>query len=164
MKKLGYTMIELLIVIGILAILISVLSQVFGSIMTMKLSSESHSSLAENSRYLLARLTYDLSSADSITTPVVGSSGTTLVLVRNGETITYSLTSNVLSRGSNLIASDRLTSSDTLVTSLNFVRGASIGSSQSISVAATLSSTVIVPGKTSDTQSFNSTILTRSGL
>ena len=82
-KKRGYTLIELLIVIGILAILISVLSQVFGSIMTMKLSSSSHTSLSQDTRYVLARLTYDLSQADSITTPAIGSSGTTLVLVKN---------------------------------------------------------------------------------
>lgn len=164
MKKSGYTLIELLIVISILSILISVLSQVFGSIMTMKLTASSHSALSQDSRYVLARLTYDLSQADSLTTPAIGNSGNTLILVKNGETITYSLSGSVLSRGSNLVSSERLTSSSTNISSLNFVRGTSIGTSQSLTIQATLSSSISVPGKSPDSQDLNTTILTRSGL
>lgn len=164
MNKSGYTLIELLIVIGILSILISVLSQVFGSIMTMKLSASSHTTLSQDTRYLLARLTYDLSQADTINSPTIGSSGTTLVLTKNSETITYSLSGTTLSRGSNLVSTDHLTSNNTNISALNFVRGASIGTSQSLTITATLSSNIKVPGKPFDTQSINTTILTRSGL
>ncbi len=134
----GFTMVELLIVIGITGILMSILSQVFGSILTLKLRSEATSSLAQDGRFLLARLAYDISRASSITLPAAGESGSSLSLLIGGVTYRYELQGDslFLSEGGGI--SEAMTSLGTRVSSANFTHLSSLGGKESVRLSFTL--------------------------
>ena len=95
-KKYGFTLVELLMVMGIMSILMIILFQVFGSILDLKLRSEATTYVAQDSRYLITRLTYDISRASDVTLPVELSSGSSLTLVIDGQNYVYSLDGNIL--------------------------------------------------------------------
>lgn len=66
----GFSLIELVMSMGILAIIISVLMGVFGSIIDVSLESRSASGLDQDARFIVARLTYDMQRANRIITPI----------------------------------------------------------------------------------------------
>lgn len=97
MNKKGFTIIELLLYIGMLAGFILVLGQLFFSILDSQLESQANSAVDTEGQYLLTRLSYDIRRAASLTTPAaLGQTAATLVLDIGGTAHTYSL------NGSNL--------------------------------------------------------------
>jgi len=96
-KNQGFTLIELLLYMGLFSIFLVTLTQIFSSALELKLESEATSTVQQDSRYILERITYDINRADSITTPSsIGEQGTTLILVISGQTYTYQLNGNNL--------------------------------------------------------------------
>lgn len=88
----GYTLVELLVSMGILSILLLVILRVFVQIVEMRLDAEAESAVAQDSRYVFSRLTYDINRASLITTPSnPGDSSSTLSLVIGGITYTYEI-------------------------------------------------------------------------
>ena len=88
----GFTIVELLIYMGILSVLLVVLVQIFTALVDLRLESEASSGVEQDGRYLLTRMVYDVHRAQSISTPVnLGESGNTLVLSIGGENYQYSL-------------------------------------------------------------------------
>ena len=118
----GFTLIELAIYMGILAILLLVLSSFFNSAMDTLLSSQATSPTEQDSKFILNRLFYDITNADSLTMPVnPGDSGQTMQLVHNGITYTYTLTGNNLTLADN-VGTDVLNSPQTTISNLSFKR------------------------------------------
>ena len=93
----GFTLVELLIYMGLLTILIVIFTQIFISIIENQLSSTNTSNVADDGRYIYSRFIYDVGRADSIIEPeLFGSSSANLILVINGENHTYSTSSGNL--------------------------------------------------------------------
>src|SRR4030042_5852170 len=71
----GFTLVEILLYMGLLAILLVVLTEILVSILAVKIEFEATSSVEQDSRFLLSRLFYDINRASAITTPgSIGSS------------------------------------------------------------------------------------------
>lgn len=91
-KGSGFTLVELLLAMGIMSILMTIIMRVFLQIIEMRLDSEAESAVAQDSRYVYSRLAYDIGRASSITTPAnPGDTSSTIVLVIEGTTYTYAV-------------------------------------------------------------------------
>ena len=90
----GFTLVELLMYIGLTSILIAVMSQVFLATLGVRLESQNTTSVQQDGRYIMARLAYDIRRAKEITAPALGASqpGMTLVINEGGADTTYTYT------------------------------------------------------------------------
>lgn len=142
-NKRGFTIVEMLLVIGIMSILVVILTQVFGSILTMKLRSQATTAVAQDSRYLLTRLAYDITRSSDLSVL----SPQSLSLTINGVNYLYALsgTSLLLSVGG--APSQALTSIDTQITALNFTLTTVPPSlKKSVQISLTILPTIIQAG------------------
>ncbi len=91
-NKKGFTLIELIIYMGLLTVMVLIFTDIFMSIIDNQLSSKNTSSVADDGRYIYSRFIYDVNRADSIATPsAYGSSSATLGLVIEGKNYAYTL-------------------------------------------------------------------------
>src|SRR5260221_14701462 len=91
----GFTIIEMLLYISLLTLFMVVLVQIFTSTLSAQLETESTSALTQDSKFILSRLSYDLSDASSVTTPgTLGQTSSTLQFVNNSVAYSYSLDAN----------------------------------------------------------------------
>ena len=67
--KRAFTIIELLIYMGLLAGLITILGTVLSQVIDVQLESQAISAVEQDGRFILARLNYDLHRVASVTTP-----------------------------------------------------------------------------------------------
>lgn len=106
-KQTGFTLIELILYIGLLSSLIVVMSQIFIAILNVKIESGSVSVVQQDGTYIASRIAYDVHRASKILSPLVGQTGSVLSLdiVENGvdKTYQYSVSGSalVLSDGTN---------------------------------------------------------------
>src|SRR3989344_3910261 len=131
-KKPGFTLIELLIVMGIMGILLILLTEVFGAILAMRLRSQTTSDLAQDSRYLLSRLTYDIARSSDITLPPAASSGDSLLLTIGGTTHLYTLANNTVLLSVGDSPGEALTGINTKITNLSFTQFFAMGGKKSV--------------------------------
>jgi len=120
MKK-GFTIIELLIFMGILSILLYVLTDIFVSSLDVKTQSESQASLQQDGRYILSKLIYDINRASAINSPSLGTENNSLEIVINGQTYSYSLDGDNLKLTNNF-GDNNLNGYNTQVSNLSFLR------------------------------------------
>ena|SRR3990167_10382274 len=155
-SKKGFSIIELLLYMGILTILLVITMQMFSSIFDIQLESQATSSVAQDSKYIMGRFTYDLNRAESISTPSVGSLSQTLALIIDGETFTYSLSGGGLILENNTTGTiDQLNSSETTVSNVSFLRLDGNGK-DSVQMSFTLTSETIRRGG-KEVESFQTT-------
>lgn len=123
MKKFerGFTIIELVVYMGILTVLIAVLMGMFGSILDARLDSKATSSVDQDSRYILARMSYDMQQASSIASPSAATTDTTLKIQINSIDYTYELNNNNLQL-TDVDGTEVLNSTDTSISDLSFQR------------------------------------------
>lgn len=139
-KNKGFSLIELLLYMGLFSIFLITLTQIFSSALELKLESESTSTVQQDSRYILERLSYDINRADSITTPVsIGSQGQSLSLVISGQTYTYALSGNDFTL-TNSNGTFQLNGFNTRVTNLSFLRVGNSGGKNSVRINYTINS------------------------
>src|SRR3990167_2520551 len=94
-KQRGFTVIEMVIYIGTLAIFMAILTQIFTSILNVRTKTESTSSLEQDSKYVLSRLVYDINRAQSITRPVnLGGQESRLEITIDGNPYSYFISDN----------------------------------------------------------------------
>jgi type II secretory pathway component PulJ len=122
--KAGFTLVEMLLYMGLFSILLVITLQMFSSIFDVQLESEATSSVDVDAKYVMQRLSYDMNRASSITAPLsAGTSSATLTLVINNQNVTYSLSgTNLILTNSNTGTVDQLNSSDSTISNLSFVR------------------------------------------
>ena len=123
-KQKGFTLVELLLYMGIFTILLAVTLQMFSSIFDVQLESQATSSVAQDSKYIMGRITHDLNRAQSISVPsAYSTSSATLTLVINGQTYTYSLSGeDLLLENITTGTTDRINSSETTVSDVSYLR------------------------------------------
>lgn len=127
-KAKGFTLIELMIYMGVLAIFIGTLSTLFSTSVNIQLESQNLTSVEQDGRYILARLIYDSHRATSVTTPAsLGASNSSLVLVISGVNYTFDLDASGNLRYVNNLGTFQLNSHDTSLSSLSFQRIGNVG-------------------------------------
>ena len=94
----GVTMVELLIYIGLLTLFLTVLTTLFVSIFKLQLTTQSTSSLTQDTRFIIARMGYDIENARSVSTPALGQQPTDFLtfIDTNGNTSKYAFENNNL--------------------------------------------------------------------
>ncbi len=158
-KKKAYTLVELLVFMGIFSVFLVVLTNILTSVLDVRQESESTSSVQQDGNFLLNRFSYDISRANAIITPsAIGSTTQSLNITVNGQSYVYALNSNNLQLTANGV-SDNLNSVSTSISNLSFTRiGNSPGDNKdTIQVAFTVTSNI---KKTSglETKSFQTTV------
>ncbi|MGH7241214.1 MAG: PulJ/GspJ family protein [Candidatus Saccharimonadales bacterium] len=152
----GVTLVEMLIVMGLLAVFLLIMTTIFTSTLDVQNQSNAYSATVSDGRFIMARLNYDIARASAVTTPAsLGASGSSLVLTIGGNSYTYALSSSNLQLTDNLGAAN-LNGSGTAVSSLSFQRIGNTGGKDTIRYSFTLTSTTKHSG-TADTQTFTST-------
>ena len=91
MKRKGFSLIELLLYIGLLAVILTAMTNIFLLIVDLQLETESFSGAAQDGQYVLSRLKYDLSQGKTISSPALGGSGGSLTILINGVSYQYYL-------------------------------------------------------------------------
>lgn len=142
----GTTIIELLIYLALLSIFLTVLLNIFVTTLDFKLSSESTSTLNQDTRFIFSKISYDVYNADSFTVP----NSLELNTVRGAVSTNYSLVNGDLMRNS-----EKLNSLDTKIENISFTK---IGNT--VQVSYTLQSQFLLPGG-QRTQTVETTIGTR---
>ena len=121
--KKGFTLLELLIYVAILAVLMVGISSAFISFNRGRGQVEARSEVNSNLQFVIEKISHDLKFASSVTTPAAaGSSSNTLVLVLDGLTITYNVSSGQLKRQVNSETPQTITSDKVTVATPTFTR------------------------------------------
>lgn len=152
----GATLVELLIVMGLLAIFLLVIATIFTSTLDIETQSTSYNAVNSEGRFLLARLDYDIGRASAVTTPAaLGGSGSSLAMTIGGNTYTYALSGNNLQlTDSN--GTDNLNGNGVAVSAFSFQRIGNSGGKDTIRYSFILTSTSKATSGTSS-QTFTST-------
>ena len=123
LKKLsqsGVTLVELLIVMGLLSILLVILLTIFTATISNQGQTKAYAATVSDGRFIMARLNYDIARASAIITPTtLGASSSSLGLVIGGDTFTYSLNGGDMQL-TDANGTDSLNGNDTTVTSASF--------------------------------------------
>lgn len=142
-KNKGFTLIELVVYMGLFSILLIVLAEVFTSALDDRLKSESTSQVVQDGRFILVRFMYDINRAESIAAPaVLGEQTNSLQIIISGATYTYVLNNNNLELTNNF-GINKLNSGDTTISDLNFKRLGNISGKNTIQINFTLTSKTI---------------------
>lgn len=119
----AFTLLELLIYVAILAVLMVGISSAFISFNRGRGQVEARSEVNSNLQFAIEKISHDLKFASLVTTPAAaGSSSNTLVLVLDGLTITYNVSSGQLKRQVNSETPETITSDKVTVTTPTFTR------------------------------------------
>lgn len=142
-KNRGFTIVELIIYMGILSLLLIVLTDIFSSIIDVRRDSEAITVVEQDGNFLLARLFYDISHAQSISTPAnLGASSSTLQLTIGGVSNTYSVNSGNL-QVVNGSGTNVLNSVNSSVSGLSFLRLGNASGKNTIQVTLTVTSRIL---------------------
>ncbi len=162
----GFTLVELLLYMGIFSILLVALFQLFTSIIDTQSQSQSSSSVFLDGQYIIKRFEYDMQRTNSIIIPSsLSTPETTARLSVENTTYTYSLVSGNLTLTNDVASTTgQLNSADTVVSDLNFIR---LSDSQgkgidTLTISFRLTSSVVTRGE-SNSENFKTTIGIRPG-
>lgn len=121
--KKGFTIIELLLYMGILSIILLIFIELFVSLTRLRTENESTSNIQQDSSYLINKLIYDIHQAKTISVPLhPPGESKVLDMIINGTTYSYATDS-----AKNLIMSDgttnyQLNGYNTQIPSILFIR------------------------------------------
>lgn len=112
----GFTLIEMLLYMGLSAIILTSLTEVFVLIGRLRLESQSFSASEQDGIYLLSRFAYDLGRSSSISIPSLGGQG--VVLQTNK--VRYSLDSQNRLQITDSLGTDIINNYDVSISNLTF--------------------------------------------
>lgn len=167
----GFTIVELLLYMGIFSILLVVLMQLFTSILDVSLESKATSSVEQDGSYILSRLSYDIHNGTALTVSAVPPTAVTTctwptstacqLQITGTPTNTYTVNNS----GNLLInTTDQLNSSSTKVTQIVYTKLVNTASADnlnpkpSVRIAVTIQSKTIRRGGILQTKIFQTTI------
>lgn len=157
-SKKGFTLVELLLYLGIFSILLTVTLQMFGSVFEFQLESQAVSSVDVDGKFVINRFNYDVSKASSITLPAtLGATGSALTIVVNSQSLTYSLSNGDINLNNASTGTiDQLNSTETTASNLSFTRLEGSAGKDLIQMSFTLTSEV-TQRKGKEVRSFQTT-------
>lgn len=140
----GLTLVELIVSMGLMSIFMLVLTDIVVAVGDVQTESEAASAVAQDGRYILARLSYDIQRADSIATPPFpGASSTTMVLtIGGGVAHTYTVSGGNLQVTASSLT-DNLNSSETTVSGFSIQRYGNSGGKDTLTINFTLTSDAV---------------------
>lgn len=119
----GFTLIELMVYLGILSIISVVLSLSFISLTRGRAQNESRTEVQSNARFAMDKITQDIQAASSVSLGSGGvSTSSALVLTEPIGTVQYSVSNGQLQRTVNSGAPDIITSTLVTANTLTFTR------------------------------------------
>lgn len=137
----GFTLVEMLLYMGLLSMFLVVLTGIFFSIIDVQLSSQATSVVQQDGQYLLVKLAADIQRADSITTPLnLGDTSTSLDLVISGVNHNYALNNGRLELTDDM-GSYSMSSDGVSVSQLSFQRLGNVGGINTIKFGFTMDQT-----------------------
>lgn len=155
--KKGFTLVELLLYMGLLAIFLVVLTEIFVTIMEVRLESEATSSVEQDGRFMVSRFAYDISRASAITTPAnLGDTTSLLVMTVGGDTFRYAVSGGNLEL-TNANGTDNLNSSQSTISNQSFQKIGNSGGAETIKILFTVSSITQRAGG-AETKMFETTV------
>ncbi len=139
-KQKGFTLVEMLIYIGLLSLLLVVMVDLFASSLDVQLESQATAGVDMDAKFILSRLTSDIRKADTIVTPTLESTPSgTLTVTRGGITQTYATQSGVLVYTASGNTSS-LNSFETTIKNISFRQVGNNGGKTAIQISATVQS------------------------
>lgn len=121
-NKKSFTLIELLIFMAIFSVLLLVLTDIITSALNVQLETKAVSSVEQDGRYILSRLSYDIHQADCVKQPTLSVPTDHQMQINIGiPTYTYSIVNNNLNLN-NGTSNYVLNSYDSTVTQFNVTR------------------------------------------
>jgi prepilin-type N-terminal cleavage/methylation domain-containing protein len=161
-QKPGFTLVELLLSMGIFTILMTIIFQVFLSVIETRLSAEAASATTQDAQYVYSRLAYDISRSSAVVTPASpGQSSSTLQLTINGTSYTYAIDGsshlNLTTGGT----STAVTSAGSKATAATFTRRGGATGAQSVTFDITLNSAIVRAGSGAVVRHVTGTVGTR---
>lgn len=123
----GFTIVELLLFMGLLLLLIGITTSVFTTAVSIQLESVAASSVQQDERYIVAKLNYDIERATSIISPASkGVSVNSLQLSIGGVTNTYAVSGGNLQVTANSVT-NKLNGYDTSISNFSVIRSGNVG-------------------------------------
>lgn len=160
----GFTMIELLLYMGIFSILLVVLLDLLTMILGVHAESQATSSVDQDGNYIMRKLAYDIHKATTITPAIVAVPSTSMELTGTGFDETYTIDGS-----DNLVVTDNtvspavrysLNSPDTKA-SITFTPYGNTGGKASLKIALILTSRITQKGGVVQSQEFDTTVAMR---
>lgn len=153
----GFTVVEMLLYMGILSIFLLVLTQLFTMTLDLQLEAQASSALTSDSRYILLKILSDANQASDIDLPSsYGATGSTMRFIKETSQITYSLNQGNLLR-TDAGGSDPLNSFATLVTTFTAQKLGRTGGKPTVKINLTLENINSKSG-TPETKSLETTL------
>ncbi len=153
----GVTLVEVLLVMGLLSIFLIALTTMISSTLDVQNQSQSTSTVTQDGRFILARLNYDVSRATAVTAPAsLGSIGSSLTLTIGGVATTYALASGNLQL-TDSSGTANLNGSETTISAVTFQRLGAPSGKDTIRASFTVTSKAQAKSGAS-VQSFTTTI------
>lgn len=120
--KNGFTLIEMVVYMGIMSLLLIVFIDMFAQLVNKQLETEGSSAVQQDANYLLSRLSYDFGRATSISLPAtLGSPSATLrLLMESGPRDFYASSSGLVATSSGSL--NQLNSANSTISNLTFQR------------------------------------------
>lgn len=148
MKK-GFTIVELMIYMGLMATILVVLTEMFLSVLELQSETKTISNVEADGRFILARMFHDINRASSIELPSsLGQTADSTQLTIDSIANTYSTDENgnlIITNGYGI---NSLTGYDSSVSGLTFLRMGNAGGKNSLQIKFTLiSRTLTKTGK-----------------
>jgi hypothetical protein len=160
MKK-AFTIIELLIYMGLMAVFLVLMGEIFFSVLDLQLESKASSDVQQDGEYILTRLGYDVRRATAMTVPAtIGQSGGTLVLTIGGTNYTYAVTGGDLQITGNGVTNN-LTSFGSQITDFSVTRLGNPAGKANININFTLTSRDVTLRNTHETKSYQESLTLR---
>lgn len=136
----AFTLIELLLFMGLFTIILGVLTNLFSVIIDTQSEVESTSAVENDSKFITTRIMYDIQRAEDITTPSsLGAQTSTLRLTIDGETYEYTVTNGNLQLTVDS-ETDMLNGNLTQISEISFQRFGNIGGKHAIRLNFTIDS------------------------
>ena len=138
----GYTLIELLLYIAMTAVLLTGLMAFFGMTLSVRVKNESMNEVEQQGQFVLSTLLQSVRNAESITTPAVAASSTSMTLTTADSATNptvYSISGTSLQIKEGTSAAINLTNNNVAVTNFMVKNASRTSSSGSVEISFTLS-------------------------
>ncbi len=143
-NQIGYTLIELLLYVGLISMLLSAVVAFFGVTADARIKNQTISEINDQGTYALDYMAQIVRNATSVSSPTIGATGTSLTVVvptANLSPTLFSVTNGVLQIKEGATAAISLTSSKIKVDTLSVSNVSRSGTSGIVQISLTLSRT-----------------------